>query len=199
MATSVEDLLGASALRRAARLAALREFRPSRMPARMAVALVAIAIGGLTALAVVTWPRSFLRGPVERADHALRTLPPSDPAALAVAAALAGLGLLLVLLALLPGRTRMEPLRGADPLVIAGVDRRRLSWALAATAADVPGVGEATVRLRGRIRRRVIVRAITAYPMPGTLAEEIRDAVAVRLAEMEPVYPRTVIVRLTWQ
>jgi hypothetical protein len=93
----------------------------------------------------------------------------------------------------------MEPLRSADPLVIAGVGRRGLGWGLAAPATDVPGVESASVRLRGRVRRRAIVHAVTAYPMPGTLAEEIRDAVAVRLAEMEPVYPRAVIVRLTWQ
>jgi hypothetical protein len=199
MATSVEDLMGGSELRRAARLAALREFRPLRLPARAAVALVAVTTGTLTAVAVITWPHSFLRAFVTRAEHLLRTLPLRDPAVLGVAAAVTGLGLVLVLLAVLPGRTRMEPLRGTDPLVVAGVGRRGLGWALAATAADVPGVESATVRLRGRIRRRAIVRAVTAYPMPGGLAEEIRDAVAVRLAEMEPVYPRTVIVRLIWR
>jgi hypothetical protein len=198
MATSVEDLLGASGLRRAARLAALREFRPLRIPARIAVALVATAIGALTAVAVVTWPHSFLHAVVKRADHTLRTLPPSDPEALGIAAALAVLGVVLLLLAVLPGRTRIEPLRGADPLIIAGVGRRRLGWALAATASDIPGVAHASVRLRGRVRRRAIVQAVTAYPMPGNLAEEIRDAIAVRLAEMEPVYPHLVIVRLSW-
>jgi hypothetical protein len=199
MATSVEDLLGGSALRRAARLAALREFRPLRMPARTAVALVAVTTGTLTAVAVITWPHSFLHAFVTRAEHLLRTMPLRDPAVLGVAGSLTGLGLVLVLLAVLPGRTRMEPLRSADPLVIAGVGRRGLGWGLAATATDVPGVESASVRLRGRVRRRAIVHAVTAYPMPGTLAEEIRDAVAVRLAEMEPVYPRAVIVRLTWQ
>jgi hypothetical protein len=198
MATSVEDLLSGSAQRRAARLAALREFRPLRIPARMAVALAAVAAGAPTAVAVITWPQSILRAFVKHADHTLRTLPLRDPAVEAYAAALTGLGLVLVLLAALPGRTRVEPLRGADTLVIAGVGRRRLGWALAATAADVPGVESASARLRGRIRRRAIVHAVTAYPMPGNLTEEIRDAVAVRLAEMEPVYPRTVIVRLTW-
>ena len=199
MATSVEDLLGASALRRAARLAALREFRPLRMPARMAVSLVVIVAGALTVVTVITWPHSFLRAFVRHADHTLRTLPLRDPGVEACAAALCGLGLVLVLLAALPGRTRIEPLRGADPLVVTGIGRRRLALALAATAADVPGVESASVRLRGRIRRRAIVRAVTIYPMPGNLAEEVRDAVAVRLAEMEPVYPRTVIVRLTWR
>jgi hypothetical protein len=199
MATSVEDLLGGSALRRAARLAALREFRPLRLPARFAVALVVTVAGTLTAIAVVTWPHSFLRGFVRNADHSLRTLPLDDPAALAIAGAMIGLGLVLLLLAALPGRTRVEPLRGADPLLIAGVGRRRLGWALAVTANDIPGVGYASVRLRGRIRRRAVVSATTAYTMPGNLATEIRDAVAVRLAEMEPVYPRTVVVRLTWQ
>lgn len=199
MATSVEDLLGGSALRRAARLAALREFRPLRIPARMAVACVAVTAGALTAVAVVTWPHLFLRAFVEQADHTLRTLPLRDPAVEACAAGLIGLGLVLVLLAALPGRTRIEPLRGADPLVIAGIGRRRLGLALAATAADVPGVESASARLRGRLRRRAIVRAVTTYPMPGNLAEEVRDAVAVRLAEMEPVHPRMVIVRLSWR
>jgi hypothetical protein len=199
MATSVEDLLGGSAARREARLAALREFRPLRIPARVAVALVVIATGALTAIAVVTWPHSFLHAFVKNADHMLRTLSMDDPKALSAAGVLAGLGLVLMLLAVLPGRTRTEPLRGADPLVVAGVGRRRLGWALAVAAADVPGIGSASVRLRGRLRRRAIVRAATAYPMPGGLAAEVRDAVAIKLAEMEPVYPRMVIVRLIRQ
>jgi hypothetical protein len=199
MATSVEDLLGGSAQRRATRLAALREFRPRRIPVRVAVALVLITTGALTAVAVVSWPHSFLHDFVKSADHTLRRLPLSDPRALGAAGALTGLGLVLVLFAVLPGRTGMEPLRGSDPLVIAGIGRRRLAWALAATAAGVPGVVFASVRLRGRIRRRAVVRAISAYPLPGNLAAEVRDAVAVRLAEMEPVYPRAVSVRLRWQ
>lgn len=199
MVTSVEDLLGGTAVRRAARLAAQREFRPLRMPARIAVALVATALGGLTAIAVVTWPHSFLHASVTHADHTLRTLPLRAPTVLGVAGGLAGLGLVLLLLAVLPGRTRMEPLRGVDPLVISGVCRRRLGWALAVAATDVPGVDYASVRLRGRVRRRVIVRAATTYPMPGNLAEDVRDAVAVRLAEMEPVHARTVVVRLSWR
>ncbi|HZB31578.1 MAG TPA: DUF6286 domain-containing protein [Streptosporangiaceae bacterium] len=199
MATSVEDLLSGSALRRAARLAAVREFRPTRLPARTAVALGALTTGTLTAATVITWPHSFLRGFVTRAEHLLRTLPLHDPAVLGVAGSVTGLGLVLMLLAVLPGRTRTEPLRSTDPLVIAGVGRRGLGWALAVTAADVPGVESASVRLRRRLRCRAIVRAVTTHPMPAGLAEEIRNAVAVRLAEIEPVHHRTVIVRLTWR
>ncbi|HEX6471864.1 MAG TPA: DUF6286 domain-containing protein [Streptosporangiaceae bacterium] len=199
MVTSVEDLLGGKGQRRETRLAALREFRPQRTVLRLAVAAALITIGGLTAVTIVAWPHTFLHGFVTTADRALRTLPLRDPEALAVAAALAGLGLALVVLAALPGRTAVEPLRGDDPLVITGVDRRRLGTALAATAVEVPGVAAASVRLRGRIRRRVIVHADIVYPMPGNLAERIGHAVAVRLAEMEPARPRTVIVQLRWQ
>jgi Family of unknown function (DUF6286) len=105
----------------------------------------------------------------------------------------------LVLLAALPGRTRVEPLRGVDPYVVAGVSRCGLRRALGATAAQIPGLDSVTVRLRGRIRRRVIVRAATNYRNPDNLAELVRDAVADRLAEIAPVHPHRVIVRLTWQ
>jgi hypothetical protein len=199
MVTSVEDLLGGTGQRRATRLAAVREFRPQRTAARLAVAVALITIGSLSAVTVVTWPHAFLHGFVTSAGRTLRTLPLHDPEALAVAVALAVLGLVLLLFAALPGRTAVEPLRGDDPLIITGADRRGLGTALAATAVEVPGVAAASVRLRGRIRRRVIVHADTVYPMPGNLAERVGHAVAVRLAEMEPARPRVVIVQLRWQ
>jgi hypothetical protein len=132
MATSVDDLLGDSALRRAARLAALREFRPRRIPARLTVVLVMIAAGVLLAHAALGRPHPVLR-------DALAALRLDDPRVLAAAAgALIAAGLALVLLAAVPGRTRLEPLRGLDPQVVAGVSRRGLGRALAATAARVP-------------------------------------------------------------
>ena len=191
MATSVDDLFGDSALRRAARLAALREFRPRRLPARLAVVLVMIVAGAMLARVALGRP-DLLR------HDALGALRLDDPRVLLAAGALTAAGLVLVLLAALPGRTRLEPLRGLDPHVVAGVSRRGLRHALAATAARVPGIDSASVRLRGRIRRRVVVRVSTGYRDPGNLAELARDAVAGRLAEIAPVHSYRVIVRLTW-
>jgi hypothetical protein len=192
MATSVDDLFGDSALRRAARLAAQREFRPRRIPARLAVALVMVVAGGLTAFAALGRPDAVLR-------DGLAALRLDDPRVLAAAGALSVAGLALVLLAALPGRTRVEPLRGMDPHVVAGVSRRSLGRALAATAAEVPGIDSVSVRLRGRLRRRAVVRVAAGDHNPGNLAELVRDAVTDRLAEIGPVHAHRVVVRLTWQ
>jgi hypothetical protein len=195
--SSVEDLMGDSGVRRASRLAALREFRPRRIPARLIVAFVLAVAGALAVLTALTWPDSFLHERLMRADSALRSLRRDDPSVLAAAGLMAAIGAALVLIAVLPGRRRIEPLRGTDPRVVAGISRRTLRLVLAATATDVPGIANASVRLRGRLRSRAVVRADATYHNPGNLAELVRDAVVDRLAEIDPVYRRRVLVRLT--
>jgi hypothetical protein len=195
--SSVEDLVGDSGLRRASRLAALREFRPRRIPARLTVALILAVAGVLAALIALTWPDSFLYEKLTRADTTLRSLRRDDPKVLATAGLMAASGAALVLIAAIPGRRRIEPLRGPDPQVVAGISRRALRHVLAATAAEVPGIANTSVRLRGRLRSRAVIRAETIYDNPGNLAELVRDAVADRLAEIDPVYRRQVLVRLT--
>jgi hypothetical protein len=195
--SSVEDLMGDSGLRRASRLAALREFRPRRIPARLTVAFILAVAGVLAALTALTWPDSFLYEKLTQADTTLRSLRRDDPGVLATAALMAASGAALVLIAALPGRRRIEPLRSPDPQVVAGISRLALRRVLAATATEVPGIENASVRLRGRLRSRAVVRAETIYHTPGNLAELVRDAVADRLAEIDPVYRRRVLVRLT--
>ncbi len=71
----------------------------------------------------------------------------------------AALGLVLVLCAVLPGRSLVLPLAGdAESGMRAGVGRAGLARALRATAADVDGVVDARVRVRPR---RVTVRLRT--------------------------------------
>jgi hypothetical protein len=199
--TLVAELLEDSVPRRAATKAALREFRPRRASAALCAAGLLTATGLLTALEVISrqvgHPVHAER--VARGHAMLRELSWNDPAVLRAAAALACAGLFLVLLGTLPGRTRMEPLRGTDPEIVAAITRAGLRRSLSVAALGVPGIERATIRLRGRLRRRVVVHATTVYCNPANLAEMVRNAVTVRLGEIEPVRWQRVVVRLNWR
>ncbi|MFC4913102.1 DUF6286 domain-containing protein [Actinomadura gamaensis] len=187
--------------RRQARRTAMAEFRPRRTALLAGTGLLlAVAGGGVTAQilsALVGAPVRIV--PIGPVRDALRRVAWHDPAVLAVAGAVAVTGAAL-LLALLPGRPRREPLRGADALLAGGVTRRDLRRALAEAARDVAGIDRARVRLRGRWhRRRVVVRAATRYRNPGNTADLVREAVRVRLDGFDLMRPRRVEVRLTWR
>lgn len=199
--TLVAELLEDAAPQRAATRAALREFRPRRAVAALCAACLLTGTGGLTAVEVISREAGHPvhADPVARGTAVLRGLTWNDPAILLVAAALTGTGLILLLLGVLPGRTRMEPLRGTDPRMVAAITRAGLRKSLAAAALGVPGIARVTVRLRGRLRRRVAVHATTIYRNPANLADMVRNAVTVRLDEIGPVRWRRVAVRLTWR
>ncbi|TDC74757.1 DUF6286 domain-containing protein [Actinomadura sp. 7K507] len=116
---------------------------------------------------------------------------------LAIFGALALLGLLFLLAALMPGKSRMVPLHGRDPNLMMGVSRRGLKRAVAAAAEDAPGVsGVRRVRLR---RRRVKVVAKTPVHEPAGLDEGVAEAVRDRLDRLDPLPRRSVRVRMKHQ
>jgi uncharacterized protein DUF6286 len=199
--TLVAELLEDVAPQRVAGRAALREFRPRRTPVALCAAGLLTGIGALTALEVISRQvgHPVHTGPVARSTATLRELAWNDPAVLRTAAAVTCAGLVLLLLGVLPGRTRMEPLRGTDPRLVAAITRAGLRRSLAAAALDVPGIAHITVRLRGRLRRRVVVHATTIYRNPANLADMVHDAVTVRLEEIGPLRWRRVTVRLSWR
>jgi len=165
----------------------VRAFRPRRvLPSILAASLLTV-VGGSAAGQVIS---SRLGHPVLRPEgtaRLARTLSWNDPVPMAAGGGLALAGLLLVLAAVLPGRTRTAPLAGDDPRFITGLGRSSLRADLRATALDVPGVDAATVRLRGRLRPRVEVRATSGFSDPGDLAEQVADAVRDRLTDLGPV------------
>lgn len=179
--------------------AAVRAFRPRRvLPASLAASLLTV-IGATTAAQIISTAighpilRHEVTAPVVRLLHTLRW---SDRLPMAVGGALMLAGLLLVLAAVLPGRTGTAPLAGDDPRFVTGLGRASLRAALLATACDVPGVETATVRLRGRLRPRAEVRVVTGFHNPGNLGEQVADAVRDRLEDLDPVRVPVVAVRV---
>ncbi|WP_051468511.1 DUF6286 domain-containing protein [Actinomadura oligospora] len=198
--TLVDDLIEEAHARQQARRTALAEFRPRRVALLAGTGLVLAVVGGGTAVqalsTMVGTPVRFVQ--VRPVAHALRHAAWHDRPVLAVASALAVTGALL-LLALVPGRPRREPLRGTDPRLAGGVSRRDLRRALADAALDVAGVERARVRLRDGFRRRVVVRAATRYRNPANCADLVRRAVRARLDDFDLMRARRVDVRLSWR
>jgi hypothetical protein len=197
--TLTVELFGDAPERQQARRLAAREFRPRRTAVGIGAALLVTAAGGagsaglLAVLEVI--PEDW--SPIARSMTVLHGLTWGDPWTLGVAAALAAAGPAL-LLAALPGRTRGLPLAGDDPLLAGAVGRAALRRTLAEAATGVPGVIRAGVRLRGRFRKRIVVRAVTGYRNRADLTDLVRAAVHARLAEVELMHSRPVRVRLSW-
>lgn len=107
---------------------------------------------------------------------------------------LAVLGLVLLLLAVLPGRAVVLPLAGGDESTLdAGANCRSLRGDLRFTAASVDGVSGAKLRLRGR---RALVRVTTNRTNSDGLASSVRAAVEQRLDELTPERRPRVRVRV---
>lgn len=185
--------------RDAARRAAVRAFRPRRvLPASLAASL--LMVGGASAAVQIISSR--MGHPVLRpattaaAVRLLHTLTWHDSLPKAVGGGLMLAGLLMILAAVLPGRTRTAPLAGDDPRFVTGLRRSSLRTALLATVGDVPGVTTATVRLRGRLRPRAKVRVVSAFDETANLGEQVADAVRDHIEELAPVRAPKVAVRV---
>jgi Family of unknown function (DUF6286) len=171
----------------AVRRAVRRAFGPRRVvPSVVTAALLAAAaillaaevVGGL-----VGRPPGVL--PVAQLARLGRNLRWDDVLVLAVASFLAALGLLLLLLALRPGRLRAIPLRSEDPYVVLGIARPDLRRYLAWSAESVDGVDRARVKVR---RHRVRVSAVSPLHDAGGLTDQVRGALDERLGELAPLH-----------
>jgi Family of unknown function (DUF6286) len=181
--------------RRGARRRARRVFRPRRSVASVIVAAV-IAAAGL--LGVIEAVSAALGHPLWRVPHRyfagpLRDTPWSDVVTLAIAAAVAFIGLVLVLAALIPGRPRAIPVASGDTSVVVGVPRASLRRAVARAAQDVDGIDRARVKLRGR---RITVRAATRLRDTTGLRGSVHAAVQDRLTALDPLWPMRIRVRI---
>jgi hypothetical protein len=193
--TLVTELFGDSARRREARRRTAREFRKERTAAELSVAFTMAVCGGLGAAeALARGHGRHLVPPAwtERLNAELRLLLWGDPAVELAGYLLWSAGMLLLLLAVLPGYARLELLRGDDPALSAALSREGLRRSLLDAARGVPGVAEAKVR----VGRRIAVRAYTRNGVPPGLPALLRRAVDARLAEIGPQRRRAVAVRL---
>ena len=175
---------------------ARREFRPRRRIPGVLVAgvLVAAGIAGCVwaasaALSQPLWdiPHGDFAGPLQSTVHW------DDAGTLLVASAVAFVGFLLVVIAVIPGRIRAIPLASGDESLVIGVPRRSLRRSLGWLAADVPGIEKAKVRIG---RHSVKVRATTRLRDPAGLRESVQAVVEDRLARLDPLWPVRVEVRL---
>ena len=175
---------------------ARRVFRPRRTIPGVIVAAVLAAAGILGAIWAATaalghplWkvPHRDFAGPVQSTTHWSSTGP------LAGAAVASFIGLVLILIAVIPGRPRAITLGSGDESVVVGVPRRSLRRSLAWLAQDVPGIDSAKVRAGSRSVR---VRATTRLHDPAGLSEGVRAVVEDRLAALDPLWPLQVKVRL---
>ncbi len=170
------------------RRAAWRAFRPRRaLPATLtAAALAAAAILIAAEVIAALFGRSANVLPVAWLARLGRDTRWDEWPALTAACVAMALGLLLLLLALMPGRLRVIPLHSDDPDVVLGLARQGLRRHAASAAESVDGITHARVRAG---RRRVRVRATSPLHDARGLHDAVRDAVAQRVGELEPVRP----------
>jgi hypothetical protein len=175
---------------------ARREFRPRRRIPGVLVAAVLVAAGivgcvwaASAALSHPLWniPYRDFAGPLQSSVHW------DDTGTLLVASAVAFVGFLLIVIAVVPGRTRAVPLASGDESLVIGVPRRSLRRSLGWLAADVAGIDKAKVRIG---RHSVRVRATTRLRDPASLRESVQGVVEDRLARLDPLWPVHVKVRL---
>lgn len=175
---------------------ARREFRPRRRIPGVLVAAVLVAAGivgciwaASAALNHPLWniPHSDFAGPLQSTVHW------DDTGTLLVASAVAFVGFLLIVIAVVPGRTRAIPLASGDDSLVIGVPRRNLHRSLGWLAADIAGIDRAKVRTG---RHSVKVRATTRLRDPAGLRESVQAVVEDRLARLDPLWPVRVKVWL---
>ncbi|RNL85741.1 DUF6286 domain-containing protein [Halostreptopolyspora alba] len=180
--------------RRARRLAT-RTFRPSRSWPAFLAGLVLLAVAVLVATEIVsTLAGSPLRlVPVEGAVALASDTRWNSPATLVVSTALVLLGLVLLAVALVPGRGGHLPLWTGDPALSVGLSTAGMRAALAAAAREVDGVERARVRVG---RRSVRVRVSSQLRTADGMREAVTDAVRVRIADLAPLRPLSVRTRI---
>lgn len=174
--------------------------RPRRTIPAAVTALILLGVCVLTAISAIQLlaGRRPLISYAALADLAHTTR--WDSLAVAAAAGLVMLiGLILLLIAILPGRPTVIPLRvtdtssATDPMD-AGASRRSLRSTLHAAADAVDGVTATTLTLR---RRTVTAAVRTHRTTPEGLAEAVRAAISHRLDQISPVTRYAVRVRVS--
>ncbi|WP_143653231.1 DUF6286 domain-containing protein [Streptosporangium subroseum] len=201
MTTTLQEPLAGAGARAAGehlhtvRRRSVRMLRPGRSPAGVVVALTASVV--LSSAAVMTvglmMGSPVGRVPYRRLVNGAGAWSWSDPATVAVAFLLIVVGLLLLGLAAVPGRTRLVPLESGDPLTVMGLTRSGLRRTLRQAAESVNEVGRARVRLTSQ---DVEVTVFTDADRTGPLLRRVGAAVGDRLAGLGAMCGGEVVVRL---
>lgn len=168
--------------------------RPRRgVPAALA-ALLVFAAGALTAIVAIQLlvdERPWVS--YDWAATTLHDLRWRDTAVLIAGVVVAAVGVLVVAIAVTPGRPTVLPLRDNESEVDSGASRRGLVGTLRAAAAGVDGVAATRLRLRRRgVRATVRTNRVTT----DGLDDAVRTAVERRLTEIGPATDLTVRARV---
>lgn len=158
-----------------------------RLVNRLLAGLLSLAVVAVTVLLVaelVQWARGepSLLVPWREWGASLADLRVGDGRLLAVAAAVAVVGLLLLLFELVPRRPTSRPVEPLGPGVRTVVTAQGLRSAAVSAARDVAGIREASASVG---RRKVMVQAQTrARDRVPELTQEVRNSVEQALASL---------------
>lgn len=108
----------------------------------------------------------------------------TDALIVAIAAGIAVLGLILVLIAVIPGRTKLLAISATDSTTPAGTTRKSVRRSLRASARSVDGISAVEVKV-GRRARRAKIDVTTPFRNPGDLRAEVEAAALDRLAQLD--------------
>jgi hypothetical protein len=112
----------------------------------------------------------------------------------AISAAVAAVGLIVLLLELKRRRPGMLTTAGSTAGVVTGISRRSLGRALTRVATTMPGISEAKTRIS---RRSATVRARSPLHDPGDLQQQLGRELAESLDSMQLTRPLRLRVRLS--
>lgn len=168
--------------------------RSRSLPA--AITALAVGAAGVTVaidvISVQTGNRALIY-PYRQIAAQMRAARWDNPAVMAVAAAIAAVGLLLVVAAVVPGRPRVVPVTGGSDEVAVGASRRSLRRSVRSAVLGVDGIHAARVKLH---RRSLRVTATTRLRDRSGLSGAVRAAVTERLEQLGPRRSPRVKVRL---
>ncbi|GAA3471023.1 hypothetical protein GCM10018965_055760 [Nonomuraea roseola] len=196
--TTLQELLpGGAALTEGdtPRRRAARVLKPARTPAGVVVSATLAVLFSLTAAEVVA---ALLGGrlglvPIDRVADLAAATPWSHPNLQSGALVAAVVGLVLLGLAVLPGRARLLALGTSDSRLVIGITRTGLRRTLKTAAEDVDGVESVRVRLR---RRMIEVTVVSDAERTGAMLRRAGVAVGDRLNGLGAIYAGEVAVRL---
>lgn len=165
-----------------------------RIPAAL-LALVVLGGAGLLLydIAAVRADRPAMQWRRSTADQLARWRV-DEPWVLVVAAAVALLGLWLILLALTPGLRSLLPMRRDDPGLRAGLDREAAALVLRDRAMEVAGVQSVRVRMR---RKKAAVRARSHFRELDDVHTDLDTTLTGAIAELGLARPPALTVQVT--
>lgn len=175
-----------------------RVFRPSRMVPATIVAVVLLAVSVFAAagiIAALAGRRLDILHPDAIASWLAGTRwQDAIPRAAGAAAVVAGL--VLVFIAVKPGRAKVVALACGEPDVVIGLTRRGMRSVAAAAAGDVDGAEKARARVRGRRVRVRVTTPLRDAPEVAAVGARARQAAERALGELDLARPVKVAVRM---